>query len=165
MNKREQKILKTIEEFYKKLPKFPDGRIDYSNSDTAPVVTVFLKYKDKILLLKRSEKVLTYKGKWNAIAGYLDDLKPIQEKVKEEIKEELGIEKDIVSSVFIGESYKFRDEKINKTWIVFPVMVELKNEPKVKLDWEHTESRWIKPEELASFNTIPHFNQSLKKVI
>lgn len=165
MDEKEEKILKTVEEFSKKLPKFKDGRIDYSNSDTAPVITVFIKYKDKILLLKRSEKVLTYKGKWNTVAGYLDELKSIQEKIKEEIKEELRIEENIISSVFIGKSYQFKDEKINKTWIVCPVVVELKNEPEIKLDWEHTEYKWIKPEELDNFDTTPHLNQSLKRVI
>ena len=100
MDEKEEKILKIIEEFYKKLPKFKDGRIDYSNSDTAPVVTVFIKYKDKILLLKRSDKVRTYQGKWNTVAGYLDELKSTQEKAIEEIKEELGVEKNDISSIF-----------------------------------------------------------------
>lgn len=162
---KEKKILKTIEEFSKKLPKFPDGRIDYSNSNTAPVITVFLKYKDKILLLKRSDKVLTYKGKWNTVAGYLDELKPIQEKISAEIKEELGIEEGNISSVLIGESYEFRDEKINKNWIVFPFLIELKNEPEIKLDWEHTKYKWIKPEKLENFDIVPHLNKSFKKIL
>jgi isopentenyldiphosphate isomerase len=165
MDEKEEKILKTVEEFSKKLPKFKDERINYSNSDTAPVITVFLRYRDRILLLKRSNKVLTYKGKWNAIAGYLDEIKSIREKVLEETKEEIGIREDNISSFFIGESYKFKDEKISKTWIIYPVVVELKNEPEIKLDWEHTEYKWIKSEELDNFDTVPHLNQSLKKVI
>ena len=59
MEKQEKKILKTIEKFANKLPRFSDGRIDYSKSDTAPVITVFIKYEDQILLLKRSKKVRT----------------------------------------------------------------------------------------------------------
>lgn len=59
----EQKMLEIIKEFAKKLPKFPDGRIDYSNSDIAPVITVFVRYKDKILILKRSDKVRAYQRK------------------------------------------------------------------------------------------------------
>jgi isopentenyldiphosphate isomerase len=165
MKAEEEKILKTVEEFSKKLPKFKDGRIDYSNSDTAPVITVFIKHKDRILLLKRSDKVLTYKGKWNSVAGYLDELKPIREKIEEEIREELGITEDIIHLIKMGEAYEFRDDKIGKTWIVFPIMVELKNEPEIKLDWEHTEYKWIKPDELENFDTVPHLNKSFKKVI
>ena len=71
MDKKETEILKLIKEFAEKLPKFPDGRIDYHNSDTAPVVDVFVKYQGKILILKRSNEVSNYQGKWNCISGYL----------------------------------------------------------------------------------------------
>jgi len=165
MKAKEEKILKTIEEFSKKLPKFQDGRINYSNSDVAPVITVFIRHKNRILLLKRSEKVLTYKGKWNMVAGYLDELKPIREKIEEEIREELGITENIIHLIKMGEAYEFRDNKIGKTWIIFPVLAEFKNEPEVKLDWEHTEYKWIKPEELENFDIVPNLNESLKRVI
>ena len=161
----EQKILKAIEEFAKKLPKFSDGRIDYSNSDTAPVITVFVKYKDKILLLKRSNKVSTYQGKWNTVTGYLDEPKPLHKKIMEEIKEETGISEDNISSHRFGEPYRFTDQTVNKTWIVYPVTVELRNIPEIKLDWEHTEYRWIKPEELKKFDIVPKVNESLKKAL
>lgn len=165
MDEKEEEILNTIELFSKKLPKFPDGKIDYSSSDTAPVITVFIKYKDKILLLKRSDKVLTYKGKWNTVAGYLDEIKPISEKIREELKEELGIKESDISFIFLGESYQFRDEDISKTWIIFPVLTELNKELKLKLDWEHTEYRWVNPDEMSSLDIVPHLNQSFKKLI
>ena len=74
-------IEKLLNELSKKLPKFEDGRIDYSNSNISIVVTVFVKFQDEILLLKRSDKVSTYQGKWNTVAGYIDDLKPIKNKI------------------------------------------------------------------------------------
>ncbi|MGB2762025.1 MAG: hypothetical protein WBC21_00590 [Minisyncoccales bacterium] len=49
MDTKEKSILNTIREFAKELPKLLDGRIDYSNSDITPVITLFIKYKDKIL--------------------------------------------------------------------------------------------------------------------
>jgi isopentenyldiphosphate isomerase len=149
----------------KKVKKFPDGRIDYSNSNIAPVITVFLRYKDEILLLKRSDKVRTYQGKWNTVAGYLDDLKPIREKILEEIQEELGIKKNDISSIQIGKIYKFTDTKIDKTWIVHPALAELKNKPDIKLDSEHTEYKWINPEKLKDFDTVPHLNKSLENAL
>ena len=160
----EQKILETIKQF-EKLPKFPDGRINYSNSDIAPVITVFVKYKDKILILKRSNKVRVYQRKWNTVAGYLDELRPVRDKILEEIHEELGINEDNILSIHIGESYKFTDTKVNKTWIVHPVLVELKNRPSIKLDWEHTEYKWIKPGELKNFDIVPKLEESLKRAL
>ena len=45
----EKSVLNLLKELSEKLPKFEDGRIDYSNSDKAPVITVFVKYRDDIL--------------------------------------------------------------------------------------------------------------------
>jgi isopentenyldiphosphate isomerase len=160
----EQKILEVVKQFAERLPKFPDGRIDYSNSNVAPVVTVFVKYKEKILLLKRSDKVRVYQGKWNTVAGYLDELRPIREKVLEEIKEELEIEKDNVLSIIFGEPYQFTDKEVNKTWIVHSVLVELKEKPNIKLNWEHTDYKWIKQDELRNFDIVPKLDESLKNL-
>lgn len=167
MNNQDAEILKIIKKFSEKLPHFPDGRINYSDSDTAPVLTCFLKYKDKILLLKRSNKVRTYQGKWNTVAGYLDELKPVREKAMEEIQEEVGVKEDNVLSILIGRCYKFTDNEIekHKTWITCPVLVELKNKLEIKLDWEHTEYKWIKPEELTDFDIVPKLDESLGRVL
>jgi len=161
----DEKVLKLIEEFAQKLSKLPDGRIDYSNSDTAPVITIFVKYEDKILLLKRSDKVRAYQGKWNSVAGYLDELKPIRQKSLEEVREETGIKEDNISSIQVGESYEFKDTEIDKTWIIHPILVELKNEPEIQLNWEHTEYKWIKPEELKNFDIVLSLDKSLESVM
>jgi isopentenyldiphosphate isomerase len=163
--KAEQTILDIVQYFEKKLPKFPDGRIDYSSSETAPVITVFVSYGNKILLLKRSDRVSTYRGKWNTVAGYLDEMKPVKEKVLEELGEEVGIEERDISSIKIGDPYEFRDEKIGKTWIVAPVLVKLKKTPEIKLDWEHTDFVWIEPEDICRYDTVPNLDKSLMKVL
>jgi len=160
-----QKISEILKDFSQKLPHFSDGRINYSNSDKAPVIICFVRYKDKILLLKRGQKVRTYKGKWNAVAGYIDEFKPLQEKALEEIQEELGVLGEQVEFVSFAEPYEFRDDKINKTWIIFSVLTELKKEPKIKLDFEHTEYKWIKPEEITNFDIVANVDKSLKMVL
>ena len=144
------------------LPRIPDGRIDYSNSHVALTVTAFVKYEDKILLLKRSSKVRTYRGKWCAVTGYLDELKPIRRKALEEVQEELGIHGSSISSISIGKPYEFTDAELSMTWIDHPALLELKNKPDIKLDWEHTEYRWIKPEEMKDFDTVPRLDKSLE---
>ena len=165
MNIQEQKILNIIKEFSEKLPKFSDGRIDYSNSNIAPVVIVFIKYKNLILLLKRSDKVRTYQKKWNTVAGYLDEIKPIQKKALEEIQEETKISKENILSIQIKEPYKFTDSEINKTWIIVPVLAELKNKPEIKLDWEHLEYKWINPKELKNFDLVSNLEESFKRAM
>ena len=160
-----QKTMNLIKKFYKKLPKFEDGRIDYSKSKTAPVLTCVVKYKSGILLLKRSDKVGTYKGKWQVVAGYLDELKPLREKVLEELEEELKVSKKIIKKIVYGKRFSFKDKKINKTWIVHPVLAELKQKPKINLSGEHTEYKWIFPEEIKKYDAVPNLAKSLQKVL
>lgn len=154
-----------LKSFSEKLPHFPDGRIDYTCSDTAPVVTIYVIFKGKVLLLKRSNDVLTYKGKWNTVAGYIDELKPLQEKIFGELSEELGIQKKDIKTIHIGESYTFTDNSTKKTWIVYPVNVELTKKIDIILDWEHTEYRWIDPSDIDHYDTVPNALVSLKRAL
>lgn len=154
-----------IKEFSKKLPKFSDGRIDYSNSDKAPVLICFIKYQDNILLLKRSDKVRTYQGLWNTVAGYLDELKPVVQKTHEEVSEEIGVGKKNILKTKLGNPFEFYDKDIKKTWIIFPILIELKFRPVIKLDWEHTDYKWIKPSQIKEYNIIPNLDKTLSKVL
>ncbi len=161
---REEEILDTVKELIRTLPRFSDGRIDYSRSEFAPVITVFVRSGDKLLLLRRSDKVGSYQGKWNTVAGYLDEIKPVKDKVLEELEEEIGVEESDISSITYGEPWEFKDSSIGRTWLITPVLVELKRRPEVKLDWEHTEFRWIELSELSQFETVPNLDKSWKKV-
>ena len=163
MKMNEKKILETIKGFDKKLPHFPDGRIDYSDSQIAPVVNIVVYWNDTILLLKRSEKVNSYKGKWNTLGGYLDEIRPVQEKVFEELREELSIAHPDAEISF-GESYEFHDESIGKIWIVCPVLCTFAEKPEIRIDWEHTEYRWIHPEEIERFDAVPRLKEIFQRL-
>jgi isopentenyldiphosphate isomerase len=154
-----------IDRLSKTLPKRKDGRIDFTKAKTAPVVTIYVQYKDRILLLKRSQDVLTYKGKWNTVAGYLDQKRPIREKIFEELNEELGIIEKDIQSYHIGQSYSFVDSSIDREWIVFPVLVKLSNISSIRLDWEHTDYTWILPVEIDNFDTVPNAKKSLQSAL
>ena len=158
-------LFKIIEKLSKKLPKFDDGRVNYSKSKIAPIINVFIKYKDKILLLKRSDKVLAYKEKWNSLGGFLDELKSIKEKVLEELREELKINKNLIKSIKLAKPYKLFDKSIRRTWLIFPALVELNKMPKIKLDWEHTDFKWIYPEDIKKFDVVLKLDVSLNKVL
>ncbi|MBI2208168.1 NUDIX domain-containing protein [Candidatus Woesearchaeota archaeon] len=159
------KTMKIIRDFYNKLPKFPDGRINYADSDIAPVVTIIVKYKDEILLLKRSNNVSTYRGKWQVVAGYLDEVRPLKEKVLEELKEEVSITKKQIKKIKYGDYFESIDKKIGKTWLVNPVLAELKEKPEIKLNREHTKFKWIEPEEIEKFDIVPNLKESMKRVL
>ncbi|MGH7836060.1 MAG: NUDIX domain-containing protein [Candidatus Binatia bacterium] len=164
MTEHEVDVESLLREFAE-LPRRPDGRIDYSHSDKAPVVTCFVKYGDRILLLKRSDEVRAYRRKWCTVAGYIDEPKPVRAKALEELDEELGISEADVTSMVIGDAYEFVDPEARKTWIVHPVLVQVNRQPQIHLDWEHTELNWILPDEISSYETVPKLEESLRRVL
>jgi 8-oxo-dGTP pyrophosphatase MutT (NUDIX family) len=150
---------------FQTLPRFTDGRINYSNSKRAPVITCFIKYKDKILLLKRSNKVGSYKEKWGAVSGYIDEDRDLTQTAFNEVEEELGIKKENVLTLKQGERYELFDPAIGRTWIICPFLLELKDAPELILDWEHTEFKWINPEEINDYDIDIGLDETLKKVL
>lgn len=162
MDQREEKLLSVINELAQRLPKFPDGRINYSNSKIAPVIIVFVRHEDKILALKRSNKVLAYKGMWSVVAGFLDEVKPIREKIIEELREELNIDEKDISSIHIGKSYEFNDEKIQRIWLRCPVVVDLKTRPEIRLNQENVSYKWVTQEEFKDLSLIPSTQTTLE---
>ena len=161
----ENKVMEKLKKFSKTMPHFDDGRIDYHNAKKAFVVTCFAKFNDEILLLKRSNKVWTYKGKWNVVAGYLDEIKPLRQKALEELNEETKIAKEKVKKISIAEPFEFRDKEIGITFVVHPVLVELREKPEIKLDFEHTEARWVKKGDLSKYDAVPNLMEGAKRVL
>jgi 8-oxo-dGTP pyrophosphatase MutT (NUDIX family) len=124
------------------------------------VVTCFLEREGRILVLKRSEKIGTYKRKWGAVAGYIGENEtPLQAAVRE-IREETGIEK--VELIKEGEPFTFTDESLGITWEVHPFRFRV--EGGIRTDWEHTEHRWISPQELKLLDTVPRLEESWRRV-
>lgn len=144
-------------------PKFvpKEGQTDYTNIRRAPVVNCVVKHKDKILLVKRNSGMRLYPGEWSGIAGYLDDNKGIEGKVKEELKEEIGIEEDDIVSMKRGQPFDWDEPRYDKVWATSPVLVELTTD-KIRLNWEAQDYKWVKPEEVREIKVIPSFNKVLK---
>jgi 8-oxo-dGTP pyrophosphatase MutT (NUDIX family) len=150
----ESDVIKKLQELSKSYSHFPDGRINYTGTTYAPVVNVFIKFGDEILLLKRSDKVANYKGKWNSIGGFIDEPMPIEQKAIGEAEEELGISKSMIKRVIAGKPYELYDPEIKKTWLTCPFVIEMLSKPEIRLDFEASEYRWIKPSQLKEFDII-----------
>lgn len=126
------------------------------------VVTCFLEHGGKILLLRRSSKVSTYQRSWAGVSGYIetDDL----EQAYTEISEETELYKNDVKLVRKGEPIEVIDRNLNRKWIVHPFLFHVKEPDKIKIDWEHTEIRWVKPSELRKYHTVPGLKEALERV-
>lgn len=143
--------------------KSKQGQIDYTSARWAPVINCVVKYRDKILVVQRSKELNFYPGYWNGISGFLDDKRSFEQKVQDEIHEELGIPRKMVKKIRLCEIFHQEAPKYKKTWIVHPVLVEVET-GKVKLDWEARKYKWIKLSDVKKLNLLPGFDQVLKKV-
>lgn len=124
------------------------------------VVTCFLMYKKKILLLKRSNDVKTYKGHWAGISGYIEkNEKPFETAVKE-IVEETGLKITDFKLVKRGEPIKFKDNYKGKFfyWVIHPFIFST-TKKNIEIDWEHIDYKWILPEEITNFQTVPKLKE------
>ena len=125
------------------------------------IVTSFLRHKDKVLILRRSNKVKTMKGLWAGVSGIIENNEPPIERAKIEIFEELGILQENIRLVKSVREMRINSPQYkNHEWEIFPFMFETDN-PRITLNWENSEFRWIKTNELTNFETVP----SLQKVL
>lgn len=139
------------------------GQIDYTHARWAPVINCVVRYGDKILVVERSSKLNFYPGCWNGISGFLDDGKSLHEKVREELREELGISEQVIQNITLGEIFDQEESVYKKTWIVHPVLVDVTSDA-VKLDWEARNYQWAALEEVQKLKLLPGFDIVLRKL-
>ena len=128
------------------------------------IVTTFLTNSDKILLLKRSQKVKTMKNLWAGISGLIEgDEEPLS-RAKIEIFEEVGIENTNIKLIKEGGSIVIESPQyVNHQWEVFPFLFSCKNR-EIKLNWENSDSKWIEIDEINNFSTVPSLDKVLTRL-
>lgn len=127
------------------------------------VVTCFLESGGKILLLRRSEKVGSYRGKWAGVSGYLETT-PEQQAVTE-INEETGLASGEADLLKTGEPLEIVDEELNTVWVIHPFLFHVEKPDGITIDWEHKEFRWVDPADIDKFDTVPGLKDALARVL
>lgn len=141
---------------------------ELKSSNPTHVVTCFLLRReagrDEVFLVRRSQRVRTYRGAWGAVSGYVEPgVKPL-EQAYTEIREETGATADEVRLLREGETVAFHDEGIGQDWVVHPFLFALAPSAVLKTDWEATEHTWIAPEALGTYETLPKLAEALAAV-
>ena len=126
------------------------------------VVTCFLQYEGKILILRRSEQVSSYQGKWAGVSGYIE--KTADEQALMEIEEETSLGAEDLKLIRKGKPLLIKDDKLGIKWVVHPYLFQIEDRSKVKIDWEHKEIRWIDPKNIDDYETVPRLKETLARV-
>jgi 8-oxo-dGTP diphosphatase len=127
------------------------------------VVTCFLESEGEILILRRSGEVGSYQGSWAGVSGYIEST--ADEQALTEIEEETSLKRDEVELLKKGKPLTVEDEGLGIRWVVHPYLFRIKDRDKIRIDWEHKESRWIKPEDIERYQTVPKLKEALSRVL
>ena len=126
------------------------------------VVTCFLESENKILILRRSERVSSYQGRWAGVSGYIETT--ADEQALTEIREEVSLSGEDLELVKKGKPLSVEDEKLGVKWVIHPYLFRIKNREKIKIDWEHKETKWIDSKDIDNYETVPKLKETLARV-
>src|SRR5260221_11504217 len=101
------------------------------------VVTSFLEHDGMILLLRRSEPVTIYRGRWAGVSGSIDSGHTPEQQARVEIQEETQLADADVRLLAIGEPLTIDDPDAGRRWIVHPFRFAVLHPERIQTDWEH----------------------------
>ena len=132
-----------------------------SNLRFTNIVTSFIKNDDKILILKRSDKVKSMKCLWAGISGIIENNETPLTRAKIEIFEEAGIREEQIELLKAVQQIKISAPQYkNHEWNIFPFLFKAKN-PEIKLNWENSDFNWIEPSQIKNYETVPELEKIL----
>lgn len=135
-----------------------EGTVEVPKVKETHVVSCIVRDGERMLILKRSEKVGTFRGCWSGVSGYVEDDETPDVTSKKELSEEIGYRAEPVQR---GNSIVVRDE--NVLWHIHPYLFEARD-LNVEIDWEHTEYRWVRPCDLKEYETVPGLDRVLRSL-
>jgi hypothetical protein len=136
------------------------GAIDLPDVRDRAVVTVFLRNRGRVLVVRRSERVGSLRGKWSGVSGYLEGDEDPRQRAAQEVREETGMTD--VRFVAEGPSVISRDR--GTAYVVHPFLFDAPRRD-VRLDWENVESRWVRVEEIDGLDAVPRLGDVMRAAL
>ncbi|MDQ3967506.1 MAG: NUDIX hydrolase [Thermoproteota archaeon] len=112
-----------------------------------------------ILLLKRNAQRRTSPNKWQTPSGFINEGESAEEAILREVKEETAVEGIIKKS---GSVFEVVDEWAR--WIIIPFLILAKSNKVVIDTREHSDFRWVRVNEVSSFECVKGIEEDLKAV-
>jgi len=136
------------------------GGVSLQGVSERPVVTAFLRNRGRILIVRRSQRVGTFRGSWSGISGYIEGRERPLHRALQEVREETGIAR--ARLVRNGPVIRTRHEAV--VFAIHPFLFDVPTR-RVTLDWENEEARWVRPNETAGLRTVPRIGDALASVL
>lgn len=137
-------------------PKFvpKPGQVDYTTIRYAPTVNIVVTHAGKLFCVKRSPDMRLYPNYWDWVCGFLDDNQSIEDKAREELHEELGLEDKDIAALERGKPWVDEAPQYQKTWLIIPVLARVTVDT-FRLDWEASEGAWFTPAAVRTLDMVP----------
>ena len=133
------------------------------------VVTCLLLRKDqtkeRMLLVQRSHAVGSYQGQWAGVSGFLEAGVTPDEQAYTEIREETSLQRDQIRMLKRGKVVEHIDEALGRHFYIHPFLFEVFTPESVQTDWEALTMRWIDPEDLPTYPTVPKLQEVYESAI
>lgn len=127
------------------------GTVDAPHLVERAVVTSFLERDGRILVVRRSDRVGSFRGKWSGVSGFLEGPDP-EAHARREVEEETRITD--LTRLATGPVVRSRGQDTT-IYAIHPFRFAAPRGD-VRLDWENVESRWVDPEEMAALDGVPN---------
>lgn len=75
----------------------------------------------------------------------------------------MGVGPAQASLLRLGEPLRVFDEENDIVWIVYPFLFKV-HEQKIDLDWEHSEYKWVRPDDFQQYDTVPKLREAFDRV-
>ena len=113
------------------------------------------------MIVRRSEKVGSFRGRWSAISGHLEGREDPKARAVQEVREETALRR--LSFRAAGAPILARHDAT--MYVVHPFLFDVPSR-RVRLDWENVEHRWVHPgEELDRLQTVPRLKDVVAAVL
>jgi 8-oxo-dGTP diphosphatase len=125
----------------------------------AVIGVVILDSDGRIIMLKRNAQRRTSPNKWQTPSGFMKEGESAEEAVLREVWEETSLSGTIKKS---GSVFEVVDDWAR--WIIVPFLISVKTDKVIIDSKEHSEFRWVKVDEISTFECVKGIDEDLKSV-
>lgn len=124
-----------------------------SNSQIVSVIAVIKNKSGKYLLVQRSANDDILPLKWQNLGGKVELGERVEEALKREIQEEVGIELNSIKPVFL-QSYSWKKDEKSPYRLGLIFLIDIQQDFDVKLSDELSDFGWFTLSEVQELDTI-----------